>query len=147
LTRLRLVAPDDTFLNLRVYEEAREWPHVEALLRRYQAIDICRTEFAPAELRGASWLEVRPDWHHGYPMPDDDGGYLRATYDLGQYCATCGAGTVQRAPFRMRAEPKWGRRSILQLNWVFDQYFVRPDLHEGVFAPLGVESLPVLHHR
>jgi len=60
---------------------------------------------------------------------------------------TCGVGLRQVAPFRMKREPKWGNRHILQLNWVFDEYFVLPDVWESVFKPFGVGRRPVLDHR
>lgn len=47
----------------------------------------------------------------------------------------------------MKGEPKWGKKHILQLNWVFDEYFVRPDVYEQVFKPKGIKCVPVIHHR
>lgn len=90
-------------------------------------------------------MVVVPDWHHGYPQPDDlNSGYLAATYDLTNYCERCGIGLKQKAPFQMKGEPKWGKKGILQLNWVFDEYFVTPETWRSVFKPHGVESRPVL---
>ena len=43
----------------------------------------------------------------------------------------------------MKAEPKWGRNSILQLNWVFDEYFVTPALWAEVFRPRAIGYRPV----
>ena len=147
LLRLRLIKPTDSLPTFQIYEDHAAWPEIAALQRRYPTIDLCSTEFTPDELATAPWVEVRPEWHHGYPMPDDDFGYLETTYDLTEFCRACGAGAVQRAPFRLRAEPKWGRRAILQLNWVFDEFFVRPELYAAVFEPLGVRGRPVLHHK
>ena len=39
-------------------------------------------------------------------------------------------GGRQRAPFRFRAEPKTRRSHFLQLNWVFDELFVRPAVRD-----------------
>ena len=147
LLRLRLIKPADSLLRFQIYEEHAAWAEVAALQRRYPTIDVCSTVFAPEELAAAPWVEVRPEWHHGYPMPDDDFGYLETTYALTEFCRACGAGAVQRAPFRLRGEPKWGRRAILQLNWVLDEFFVRPDLYDAVFKPVGVRARPVLHHK
>jgi hypothetical protein len=47
----------------------------------------------------------------------------------------------------MKNEPKWGKKQILQLNWVFDEFFVHPAVWESVFQPLGVGRLSVVHHR
>jgi hypothetical protein len=47
----------------------------------------------------------------------------------------------------MRGEPRWGRRSILQLNWIFDEYFVTPEVWQAVFEPRGIASRPVTNRR
>ncbi|MBA5871277.1 MAG: hypothetical protein GDA68_14965 [Nitrospira sp. CR2.1] len=77
---------------------------------------------------------------------EDEFGHLTATYDLGNYCEQCDLGRAQRAPFQMRGEPKWGRRGLLQLNWVFDEFFATPEVWATIFKPFGVECRPV-HNR
>jgi hypothetical protein len=72
---------------------------------------------------------------------------LAATYDMSDYCRTCGTGLKQKAPFQMKGEPKWGRNSIFQLNWVFDEYFVTPDAWAKVFEPPGIPKRPVLSSK
>ncbi len=47
----------------------------------------------------------------------------------------------------MKKEPAWGRNSLLQLNWVFDEFFVTPDLWQSVFRPRAVGVCPVLGPR
>jgi hypothetical protein len=132
---------------LDICEDDDRWPDVARLARAHDAVDTCKTLFTEQELRAAAWLEVSPSWHHGYPLPDNDFGYLQETYDLSEYCESCGVGAVQIAPFRLRGEPKWGRRGILQLNWVFDEYFVTPEVWKAVFAPFGIDCRPALSHR
>jgi hypothetical protein len=39
----------------------------------------------------------------------------------------------------MKREPKWGHRGILQLNWVFDEFFVQVGEPASVFQAVGVE--------
>lgn len=126
-------------------ESDASWPAVEAWSKRRQRIGMTRTVFTKAEIAAARWHALQPAWHHGYPQPDElSFGYRKATYDLSDWCPACGAGMRQIAPFQMKREPTWGRNSILQLNWVFDEYFVTPKLWESVFRPHGVEKLPVL---
>jgi hypothetical protein len=105
------------------------------------------TVFSPEEIAAASWLVIRAQSHSLYPQPEDDLGYLNVTYDLSKYCGQCGIGAVQKAPFRLRAEPRWGRRGIMQLNWVFDEFFVGPAVAESVFERFGVATLPVLNAK
>jgi hypothetical protein len=92
-------------------------------------------------------LELVGGWEHGYPQPEDDFGYRRVTYDGSVGCMACGVGLRQVAPFRMRAEPKWGRRGVMQLHWVSDEFFVRPAVWSTVFEPFGSTCRPVLGPR
>jgi hypothetical protein len=62
--------------------------------------------------------------HHGYPQPED--GYKDGLY--ADVCHHCGIHGEQSASFRMRDEPKTRHSQFLQLNWVFDAFFVRPDV-------------------
>jgi hypothetical protein len=147
LSEIGITSRDSMILNIVISEDDPLWPDVAPLIRKYSAVDIVITTFTKSEIQAAKHLILRPSWHHGYPMPDDDFGYIETTYNSNSLCQTCGGGKTQQTPFRMRGEPKWGRRSILQLNWVFDEYFVKPDIHESVFRPCGIEAREVLHHK
>jgi len=128
-----------------VDEAAPSWPRVAELVSELDGLDLVSTKFTKKEIEQAAWVQLEPSWHHGYPQPDDgNSGYLTATYDLSDYCGTCGTGAVQKAPFQMKGEPKWGSRNVLQLNWVFGEYFVTPQVWSDVFKPLGVENREVL---
>jgi len=147
LTRSRLPGERRDFVTFDVAEDSPAWPTVRRdWIGQREAGDIVRTTFTRQELLQAPWHEMVPAWHQGYPQPEDDFGYLAATYDLSGYCRECGIGAVQVAPFRMVGEPKWGGRGILQLNWVFDEYFASPDVWRSVFEPHGVGARPVLNH-
>jgi len=127
-----------------VAEDDPEWERVQPLLKKYRTVDIPFTKFTDAELCDARHLNMMGAWHHGYPQPEQKFGYKRMTYDLTDYCERCGIGAKQISPFRMKRSPNWGRRSILQMNWVFDEFFVKPDVWKAVFAPLGIDCRPVL---
>lgn len=145
---LALPGGSDPLVAFDVDEGHENWPVLKELFAAWRVHDLVRTQFSRDELQAARWLEVVPDWHHGYPQPREfDFGYLEATYDLSEYCSVCGIGKKQKAPFQMKAEPKWGRRGILQLNWVFDELFVTPEVWSGVFKPHGIASLPVLNTK
>ena len=47
----------------------------------------------------------------------------------------------------MKGEPKWGKKHVLQLNWIFDEFFVLPDVWESTFEPFDVGCTPVVDHR
>jgi hypothetical protein len=127
-----------------VAESDRSWPHVQKWIARRPHTDMVSPRFSEAEVASARWVELVATWHHGYPQPEADFGYLNQSYDLSAYCVACGIGAVQKAPFRMRGEPRWGRRGMLQLNWVFDQFFVTPLVWTTVFRPFGIARQPVL---
>jgi hypothetical protein len=130
-----------------VAEDDPQWERVQGLLKKYQLVDIAFTKFSDFELGNAKHLEMGPIWHYGYPQPEDDSGYKRISYDLTDYCEHCGIGAKQTSPFRMKKVPNWGRRSILQMNWLFDEFFVKPEAWKTVFEPLGINYRPVLLHR
>jgi len=135
-------------VTFEVDESHEAWPAVQEWIIRRKALDVVSTKFSASEISEARWLELQADWHHGYPQPNElDFGYRAATYDLTNYCEQCGIGLKQKAPFQMKNEPKWGRNSILQLNWVFDEYFVRPEIWTTVFKPYGINCRPVINTK
>jgi hypothetical protein len=137
-----------SIVSFEVSESHKGWPHIHNWIVSHRMVDVVRTEFSPAELSSARWLHVVPDWHHGYPEPDSGNmGYRAITYDMSGSCPTCGAGLRQKAPFQMRGEPRWGRRGILQLNWIFDEYYVKPEVWAKVFEPLNIGARPVQSGR
>lgn len=131
-------------MSFDVNEASEAWPALKVWIERRRAADLATTRFSAAEIAEARWLEVVPDWHYGFPQPkQDDSGYLAVTYDVTDYCARCGIGLKQKAPFQMKSEPKWGRNGLLQLNWIFDEYFAKPDVWATVFRPFGIGTRPV----
>lgn len=132
---------DGPLAQLIVNEAHPSWPAVRGIVLRHEVVDLVSTTFAARECLQADFLSIDGNWHNGYPQPEDD--YEEVSYDLGNYCASCGSGKVQNAPLRIKSEPKWGRRSIMQLNWIFDEFFTKPEVWEAVFRPFGIGSRPV----
>jgi ribosomal protein L37E len=148
LAEFGLAAPARGCAIFEVDEAHVSWPALKEWITKRRAGDAAFTRFTSSEVARARWLELEPTWHHGYPQPDPDNfGFRHATYDLSQHCAVCGVGKRQCAPFQMKREPKWGRKEILQLNWVFDEYFVTPNLWREVFAPSGIASRAVCNTK
>ncbi len=134
----------DPLLAFDVDEDHPNWEALATRFQKWNASDLLRTEFSKKELGAAEWLQLVSDWHHGYPQPDDGRfGYRNVTYDLTDWCEQCGVGMKQKAPFQMEGEPRWGKNDILQLNWVFDEYFVTPETWSSVFRPHGIGCRPV----
>lgn len=127
-----------------IQENTQLWEAVEQQLLNWGASDAITTEFTAKEKTAATWLSLEPSWHWDYPMPVAHRAYIDATYDIQNGCLACGAGWVQKAPFRVSGEPKWGRRNIFQLNWVFDEFFVTPELYIQVFQRFGIAAREVI---
>lgn len=128
-------------------EENPKWPQVAELFEHYRSFQLVYAEFTDREIQAADHVALYGTGSHGYPQPEDDFGYQKTTYDDSKYCEQCQCGLVQKAPFALRGEPKWGKRSgFLKLNWVGDEYFVHPDLWTATLKPLGVRCREV-HSR
>lgn len=141
LASLDIVVAGEGLITFEIDEGRARWPELERWLAAQRPLDIVSTRFTAKEVEQAVWLSLSATGHHGYPQPEDD--YKILTYDDAQYCQACGTGLKQKAPFRLRGEPKWSRTSVLQLNWVFDEFFVTPELWKAVFEPNGVGCRPV----
>ena len=104
-------------------------------------------EFTKQE-RKESLISVKDGGHeHGYPMPDMNFGYRELTYDLSNYCPSCGIGFKQKDAFRLKSVPPVGKKQIFGLGWVFDEYFVERKIYEDIFKPLGIECREVLKYK
>lgn len=126
------------FIYFDIDESHPSWTRVRDLIERWGASDVLRTEFSADEINNAHWLEITAQ-HRGFPQPDPDSfGYLKATYDLTDWCNLCGIGKVQNAPFRIEGEPNWARVGVFQLVWVYDELFVSKKVWESIFRPLGI---------
>lgn len=142
LSKLGLDSGKD-FISFDISECDDRWHDVERIIEKYNASDITTTKFSAKEKKDANFLSMMPSWHHGYPEPAKDNFYLDSTYDTTSYCSECGIGLVQEKPFYLKKEPVWGKKNILQINWIFDEFFVVPSIYEKIFKPLGIDTLPV----
>lgn len=130
-----------------VPEDHPHWPLIQERMRSWDNPGhIVLTEFTPRELDSARWLRLTA-WDNGFPQPQEDLKFFEATFDLTNACPSCRLGKVQNAPFRIKSEPKWGRRGIMTLGWVFEELFVPPAVWETIFKPFGIPSRPVYNRR
>jgi len=139
-------AGDFWSVELKVDESDPRWSLILGLLSRHDVSDRIETEFSAKEIRAAEWLSLEATGHFGYPQPEDD--YMRATYDLADYCGRCGIGAIQQHPFRLRKDPLGKRSHFLQLNWVFDEFFVSTEVRATLLDARisGIDFLePILH--
>ncbi len=78
--------------------------------------------FTKQEMEESEWFTIRSKFRWEYPQPEES--YMELTYDLKQYCSSCGSGSKQKDYFRVKKETKWGQRNFLMLNWVEDELFI-----------------------
>ncbi len=135
--------PAKPAIKLDADEANPNWPIVQRLFNQWDIGPIIPyTVFTDRELDAARWLSMTA-WENGYPLPSEDSKYEKVTYDLTACCPKCKLGKVQNAPFRIKCEPKWGRRAIMSLLWVHDEFFVPPAIWETIFKPFGIPCRPV----
>lgn len=147
--RLGLTYEPGLIAVLNITEDDAAWPKVEQLLSlQVSPVHLINNLFTRKEIEEAEWLEARAKGHHGYPQPEEDFGYIEQTYDTAGYCPRCGIGGVQKGPFRLRAEPKIEHSHFLQLNWVLDELFIRPEV-SSVMKETKITGIsfvrPILH--
>lgn len=110
--------------------------------------DAYGTIFDPNEVESAEFLVAGPNWaSNGYPMPDNDAGFIEQTFGEGNYCKSCGIVRQQSFPFQLKKEPVWKKRKLFGIHWVYDAFFVPVEVYENLFQPKGVEKLEVLHTK
>lgn len=117
-------------------------PKLVGLLKEWGVRVTPVKRFSAQDLERSAWLAMTPGNHQGFPYPR--GRYTDEVYQTKSTCTSCGALLEQKAPFRMRHEPDWGEFAIMQLNGEHMVHFVSARAYSDVFAPLGVESMPVL---
>ncbi|WP_227288064.1 hypothetical protein [Boseongicola sp. H5] len=128
-------------------EDDERIPSVQRLLHGRKYLTHDTATFSDDDLKGADHLALGFQWLNGYPQPDDDFGYERITYSPIGFCQGCGIKGPQITPFRLRLPPKWGRRKMFSLNWIFDEMFVETSYYDTRFRPLGLEARDVVHHK
>lgn len=134
---------------LNVTEDQPQWPEIERLVAKCDlGHHLVTNIFTKAEMNLGEWFILSARGHHGYPQPEDDFSYIEATYDISNYCRHCGIGGKQNNPFRLRTEPKARHSQFVQLNWVFDEFFVRCEAREGLLASglTGIDFVPAILH-
>lgn len=128
-----------------VAESDAHWESVAPAIRANDLTDLMvHRKYTRAELDSAAWLDMSL-WQTGYPQPEDGFAYKGLTYH--DVCSRCGSKGEQRAPFCMAGEPRWGTRSIMSLHWEYDAVFVKPEVFDEVFEPLGFRSREVHDRR
>lgn len=138
----------DGMNTLDVGENHADWETIKEAIAKYGIYGFqYRTEFTKKEMEAAQFYALIGEWNFEYPQPSDAFGYKEITYKPGIGCRKCGVGLEQQKPFSIKKGPTWGKRNILQLNWVFGEYFASNELKEKLNGKIpGVRFLEVLKY-
>ncbi len=118
------------------------FPVVAELVRKYHFYVQVGVHYSQEDREIAEWVYAVAG-EYQYPQPEDDFGYLEATYDTSAHCARCGMGAFQVRPFRLERDFKQSSQ-FLGLHWVFDEIFVRPEARM-IFEREQVSGIEFLH--
>jgi hypothetical protein len=130
----------------RIEIEQKKYEKIKNILKKWHVQEpSVGTIYDKKEIDRANWLMLEGVWINGYPQPEDYKKFISQTYDLSDFCNVCGIGAVQKNPFQLRVQPKWNKNLIFNINWVFDELFVKKDIYETIFHPLGIDFWPVLN--
>lgn len=139
-----------------IYEDDPKWPSIQKIIPKLKCSHLSGLPFSKKDIECSQFFYLRTS-ETGYPKPEDD--YLQITFDDRNGCPGgdlsrfkpvirgCGQGYLQKAPFRLNKPSGMKSKQVFGIHWQFDVVFARIDIYEAVFAPLGVGSLPVIHHK
>lgn len=100
--------------------------------------------FSDQDILSAKYCLITGGNSCGYPMPESAGPRYYNVFEESPMCTKCGVELVQKADFRMRKVPKC---TFVRFIDIPDVFFVRTDLYEKIFKPLGIGCRPVRVNR
>jgi len=134
-----------------ITEDHPKWERVKEAVKCYGDYEVRVKEygakFTKKEIEEAAYFALLAEWNFEYPQPSEAFGYQETTYRSGIGCRKCGVGLQQYKSFSIKKKPNWGKLDILQLNWVFDEYFVSKEMKDKLEGKIsGTRFLEVLKH-
>jgi hypothetical protein len=136
-------------LEFFLYEDNPKFSLMKEVLQGFGLEAQIGTRYDKADIARANWFYIVVG-EFQYPQPEDDFGYLRATFNLDHYCWHCGIGKSQNAPFRLKAMPKQLNNQFWGLHWEHDSIFIRSVAKRALELEniRGISfSNPVLHKK
>jgi hypothetical protein len=108
--------PQDSYvITFDIAESDPRWPEVASLVQEKDSFDMFETVFSHEEIVNAEWLRLKPVFERGYPQPENT--WEQQTYS--HICSSCGLAYDQKAPFRLKKEPRMGKHDFLSLYWAY----------------------------
>lgn len=132
-----------------LYEDNPDFGVIKQEISKFLEPQVIGTEYEKADIKNAEWFILNTG-EYQYPQPEEDFGYLKATFNLDKYCHLCGIGKVQNAPYRLRTEPKQPNNQFWGLHWEFAAVFVRLEA-KNILEREKIKGIsfsnPVLHKK
>jgi hypothetical protein len=136
-------------LEFYLYEDNPNFHELKKEIDKYNVEPQIGTVYEKSDIDKAEWFIISTG-EYQYPQPENDFGYLEATFYLDNYCRICGIGKLQNAPFRLKSEPKQYTNQFWGLHWEFESVFVRQETKSLLEKEQikGIQfSQPVLHKK
>jgi hypothetical protein len=134
-----LIVPSEGYKSIQVTEDVSYFK-AKKFFDKWNVLDIPYTTFSTKEISSSKFNRISSTWINGYPQPEEK--YIEECYDLSKHCNKCNLGAKQIAPFWIKSEPKWGKKTSFNLNWIgSDILFVNTQLYLEVFEPLGIKGV------
>ncbi len=137
------------FIEFYLYEDNPNFHNAKNEVDKYSIEPQIGTYYEKTDIDKAKWFIVSTG-EYQYPQPEENFGYLKATFNLDHYCSHCGVGKIQNAPFRLRTEPKQQSNQFWGLHWEFEPIFLRQEA-KNILEKEQVQGIrfsqPVLHKK
>lgn len=144
LAKFGIIVNEGVLSNIQIEQGLFE--QVKDIILINKPIHVFGAEFDKHDLNSAEWLSQTPLRTFGYPQPDDSFDFLDSVYDQTGSCKACGiVPGFQKSPFRIKTDMT--TYPGFSLGWVYDEIFVKIQIYQEIFEPLGIGYWPVLIHR
>jgi hypothetical protein len=98
-----------------LYEDMVSFDKIYGEIKPYELSAQISTEFDKDDMDKAEWYKIFA-LPSRYPLPDDDFGYIKLTFDLNNWCPYCNVGKIQNNPYRLK-QPKQKSAQFWGLFW------------------------------
>lgn len=99
-----------------ISELNQHFQFIENLIKTKNMSDVTETYFTSEEILKSLWVRIIPIYELGYPQPQNYWNINHPNYSY--YCKTCGI-FRQSQEFRIKDEPKFGKRMFATLFWTY----------------------------
>lgn len=114
------------FVQCYIDDNDKNWSEIKEKIKNTNIWDLEYLKYSKEDFDKSKWFQVSVS-ESAYPQPEDNFGFREATYDLLDYCPSCGMGCIQDKPFRLKSDIKTTSYNLLGLHGIFDAIFIRPE--------------------